>query len=76
MIALKNASMKISKSAWVWYLLGCAQEKLGQYTLAEISFKQAEELAPYSYLFRTVANKKKGVFGKLTNRLLDRLAGK
>ena len=64
---LQDATMQLPRSAWAWYLLGSAQEKLGFARQAQMAYERAKELAPHRDLYRRAAKgTHRTLLGKLT----------
>jgi len=76
LISLQHASSSMPNAAWAWYLLGTAQEKLGLFSQAQISFKQAVAANPRNEMFRKAAAGKKQPVSNRMAAFLRRVFGK
>ncbi len=76
LISLQHATSKVPNAAWAWYLLGTAQDNLGDFKQAQTSFQQAAELNPRNDIFRNAAHARKQTISDMIIGFMRRLFSK
>ena len=72
MAVLQDAASELGRSARAWYLLGLAQDRLGLRRQAQVSYRQAVDLAPATSTYRSALGGGPGRIRSFFRRLFRR----